>query len=114
MGVDRGRMPVRRGMRLTLPTVAEPIATRRSLATAAPDVRRATLRQASDIATPIYHEWKAGLTTAGISWQSFQASASDNWRAWGDWVDGTLRWRQALEEFISKLGVPPGTVLTLA
>lgn len=101
-------------MRLTLPVVAEPVATRRSLAAASPEVRRASLRQASDIVTPIYHEWKTGLNSAGVNWQSFQAAASDNWRAWSEWVDGTMQWRQALEGFISKLNVSPGTVLSLA
>ena len=101
-------------MRLTLPTVAEPLATRRSLASATPEVRRATLRQASDIVTPLYHDWKAELTTAGVTWQSFQAAASNNWRAWTDWLDGTLQWREALEAFVSKLNASSGTVLTLS
>jgi hypothetical protein len=101
-------------MELVLPVVAEPVATRRSLASAAPDVRRATIRQASDIVTPIYHEWKAVLKSADVSWRSFQAAASDNWRPWTEWVDGTIQWRQALDSFISEIKVPAGTVLSLA
>ncbi len=101
-------------MRVTLPVVAEPVATRRSLASAVPEVRRASVRQASDIVTPIYHQWKAELKPAGVTWQSFQAAASENWRTWSEWVDGTIRWRQALEGFILKLNVPAGTVLSLA
>jgi len=100
-------------MDLVLPVVAEPVGTRTSLASARPDVRRASIRQASDIVTPIYHEWKTALKSAGVSWRSFQAAASENWRAWNEWVDGTLPWRQALDSFVSQIKVPPGTVLRL-
>lgn len=101
-------------MRLTLSVVAEPVVTRRALASAMPGVRRASVRQATDIVTPIYHEWKAVLKQAGVSWQSFQAAASDNWPAWSGWVDGTIQWRQALDEFVGKLNLrPPASVFSL-
>jgi hypothetical protein len=101
-------------MTLVLSVVDEPLGTRRSLASAAPDVRRASIRQASDIVTPIYQEWKTVLKSADVSWPSFQAAASENWRAWSEWVDGTIQWRQALDSFLSQIKVPAGTVLSLA
>ncbi len=101
-------------MELVLPVVAEPVGTRTSLASAAPDVRRATIRQASDIVTPIYHEWKPVLMRADVSWRTFQAAASENCRSWSDWVDGTIQWRQALDAFLLQIKFPAGTVLSLA
>lgn len=100
-------------MILAVTAIAEPIATRCTLASALRGVRRATVRQASAIATPIYHEWKAVLKRAGVSWQFFQAAASDNWLAWKAWVDGTIEWRQALDELVVKLNQRPGTLLSL-
>jgi hypothetical protein len=41
-----------------VPLPAEPVAIKESLNAAEPMVRRASLRQASDIVAPIYHHWR--------------------------------------------------------
>lgn len=63
-------------MMVPLPT--EPVEVKESLKAAEPMVRRASLRQASDIVTPIYDCWKDQLQVGGVTWSSFQAAASSN------------------------------------
>ena len=90
-------------MSTSLPFVDEPAAVKRSLNDATPDVREATLRQASDIAAPVYQEWKGQLRGAGLTWQAFQSAASMNRDAWRGWLRGDLTWHRALEQLVERL-----------
>jgi len=56
-------------MSTSLPYVDEPMNVKRSLNEASSGIREATLRQASDIATPVYHTWKDQLMGSGLTWQ---------------------------------------------
>jgi len=97
-----------------LPYVGEPTEVKRSLNEASPDVKEATLRQASDIATPVYRIWKDDLNGAGLTWQAFQSAASSNRDAWRSWLNGELTWRLALERLVEQLnGEETGASLAL-
>jgi hypothetical protein len=97
-----------------VPYVEEPLATKRALNAADPKVREAALRQASDIATPVYHAWKAQLVTGGLSWQAFQSAASANRNAWRNWLNSDLSWRDALGGLVVQLNQKaPRVTLTL-
>ena len=52
-----------------VPLPTEPVEIQESLKAAEPMVRRASLKQASDIVTPIYRCWKDQLQVGGLSWQ---------------------------------------------
>jgi hypothetical protein len=92
-----------RPMPISLTSIDEPLSVRRSLNDASHDVREATLRQASDIAAPVYQEWKGQLKPVGLTWQAFQSAASMNHEAWRGWLRGELSWRAALEQFVHQL-----------
>ena len=70
---------------LQLQHIPEPAGQKLSLNTAEPRVREATVRQASDIVTPIYHSWKEALKTGGVNWLSPASSMgppSAEFRQW--------------------------------
>jgi|SRR5579859_5805701 len=90
-------------MPTVVPYVEEPSETKRALNAADPKVREATLRQASDIATGVYHAWKEQLMSAGLSWQAFQSAASANRDAWRNWLNSNISWRDALEGLVTQL-----------
>jgi hypothetical protein len=97
-----------------LPCADEPTETKRSLNEASHDVREATLRQASDIATPVYREWKAELNAVGVTWRAFQSAASANHVAWRRWLSGELTWSSSLAALVERLNEkanPPTLVL---
>jgi hypothetical protein len=99
---------------IVLPCTDEPFETKRSLNEASPDVREATLRQASDIATSVYRAWKADLNPVGVTWQVFQSAASANHAAWRRWLSGELTWRGSLDALVERLNEkasPPALVL---
>ena len=79
-------------------------------------IRRAALRQASDIAAPLYRAWGRELKIAHISWQSFQTEASKNYLAWERWVSGQLDWPASLKALVDLLNTgidAVGTTLIL-
>lgn len=90
-------------MPTSLPYVAEPLDTKRSYNEGDPAAREAALRQASDIAAPVYSVWKDELRGAGVTWQTVQSAASANHNAWRSWLDDSLTWRGALEELVEGL-----------
>jgi hypothetical protein len=98
---------------LRLQYIAEPVGQKLSLNTAEPRVREATVRQASDIVTPIYHAWKEALKTGGVNWQRFQAAGSKNHAAWLGWINSTLSWHSALEHFVEELNLSSNGQLEL-
>jgi hypothetical protein len=101
-------------MPTVVPYVEEPSKIKHALNTADPRVREATLRQASDIATPVYHAWKTQLAGAGLSWQTFLATASENRNAWRNWLNSDLSWHGALAELVTQLNQKAaGVTLTL-
>jgi hypothetical protein len=101
-------------MPTSLPYVDEPVELKRSLNDANPDVREATLRQASDIATPVHRQWKDQLSGAGLTWQAFQSSASMNRDGWRSSLSGQVSWRGALEKLVEQLNQKAtGTSLVL-
>jgi hypothetical protein len=93
--------------------VDEPTHTKQSLNDAAPDVKEAALRQASDIAAPVYRIWKDQLHGAGLTWQAFQSAASANRDNWRSWLNGELAWRVALERLVERLNGEHGSSLVL-
>ncbi|HVA05831.1 MAG TPA: hypothetical protein VNG12_03720 [Acidimicrobiales bacterium] len=90
-------------MILTMPLPTEPMAVKQVYFDSESKVRRASLRQASDIVTPLYHDWKDQLKKGDVSWQRFQAAASNNASAWERWLDGSSSWRTAVEEFLHRI-----------
>lgn len=96
-------------MPISLPKVDEPLAIKWSLNESSRDVREATLRQASDIVTPLYQVWKGDLQRAGLTWQAFQSAASMNHGAWRGWLNGDIPWHGALDLLVQQLnGKIPG------
>lgn len=93
---------------LTLPLPSEPVTVKESLIDAEPRVRRASLRQASDIVTPIFHDWKDQLKVGEISWQHFQAAASNNAALWESWLDGSSHWRAAVVGLLDQINLEHG------
>ena len=83
--------------------IPEPAGQKLSLNTAEPRVREATVRQASDIVTPIYHSWEEALKTGGVNWQRFQAAGSKNHAAWQGWINTTVSWNAAPECVVEEL-----------
>ena len=88
---------------IVLEHVEEPVETKAALAVAPNDVRHAALRQATDVVTPIYRKWKNNLREAGISWQGFQAAASQCYAHWNGWVEGEVSWDGALQALVSAM-----------
>lgn len=99
---------------VVLPRISEPVDTKDSLNQADHAVREATLRQASDIATPVYHEWRDQLNASGVTWQSFQSAASATHRAWRGWLAGELAWPAAVEALVEELNQRTDQTLVLA
>lgn len=93
--------------------VEEPSEVKRALNAADPKVREATLRQASDLATAVYHAWKEQLASAGLSWQTFQSAASANRNAWRNWLNSDISWRDALGGLVTQLNQSAGVTFTL-
>jgi len=101
-------------MPTALPYADEPTEVKQGLNEASRDVKEASLRQASDIVTPVYHLWKDQLKGAGVSWQAFQSAASANRDAWRSWLSGDLDWRGALERFVEQLNQGAAAAVSLA
>jgi hypothetical protein len=97
-------VPLREGDTLALPFFEEPTALKELYNAQPSDVREASLRQAADIVTPIYHLWKESLRAGGITWQRFMREAARNAAAWRSWLNSELPWGNALERFAAQLG----------
>lgn len=78
-------------------------------------VREGTLKQASDIVTPIYGAWKEVLKAQGVRWQDFQSAASRNEGAWRRWLNGYASWNDALVGLVEQVKLnTPGAQLAVA
>ena len=93
-------------MMVPLPT--EPVEVKESLKAAEPMVRRASLRQASDVVTPIYHCWKDQFQVGGVPWSSFQAAASSNATGWENWLEDAISWPTAVDQFLEFINLDRG------
>ena len=88
---------------VTLCLPPEPEDLRASYREVDPAVRSVSIRQASDIVTPIYHGWREQLRPSGMSWQRFVAAGSRNADLWSRWLDGAATWDQAVEGLVEQM-----------
>jgi hypothetical protein len=91
-----------------VPLPTEPVEIQESLKAAEPMVRRASLKQESDIVTPIYRCWKDQLQVGGLSWQSFHAAASSNAAGWENWLEDAISWPTAVDQFLDLINLDRG------
>lgn len=96
---------------ITLELPPEPMSVKQSLRSADSKVRLAVILQATDITSLIYQTWKPQIKNLGVAWQQFVSAGSKSASSWLEWVEGTIEWRTAVQQFVDQLNSTSSSVI---